>query len=148
MKLQILALAGLATLILVPAVHANEPYFPRGERGFLRLDANKDGKLTVAEYGPLLAKRMAIMDANGDKSLSAAEIDAALAKRIEARRTRMMQLLDANHDGSITEPELSAVLEDMFDKADTDKNGGVDMAEIKTFKRGPWRKARVDGSAK
>jgi Ca2+-binding EF-hand superfamily protein len=135
------ALAGTAA----PQAFANEPYFPRGEKAFQRLDANKDGRISTAEFAPVMDKRVATMDANGDKVLTAAEIDAALIKRVERRRVRIMQLLDANKDGSITEAELDGVVEDMFDKADADHNGGVDMVELRSFKRAKWRKALIDG---
>ena len=134
----ILALASTTVL-------ANEPYFPRGEKAFNRLDVNKDGRISTAEFAPVMDKRVAVMDTNGDKSLTAAEIDAALVKRVERRRIRIMQLLDANKDGTISEAELDRVVDDMFDKADADHNGGVDLAEVRSFKRGPWRKALLNG---
>ncbi len=59
---------------------------------------------------------------------------------MERRRIRMMELMDSNRDGTITQAEFDRVVEDMFDKADADNNGGVDLAELKGFKRGPWRK--------
>jgi Secreted protein acidic and rich in cysteine Ca binding region len=88
-----------------------------------------------------MAKRFAIEDVNGDKVISTAEIDALLQKRLEARRTKMLELMDANKDGSITEAEFNHVADSLFDKADTDHNGGVDLAELKGFKRGEWRKS-------
>ncbi len=130
---------------IATAAFANEPYFPRGEKAFQRLDTNKDGRISTAEFAPVMDKRVASMDSNGDKALTAAEIDAALIKRVERRRIRMMQLLDANKDGTITEAELDGVVEDMFDKADADHNGGVDMAELRSFKRAKWRKVLVEG---
>jgi Ca2+-binding EF-hand superfamily protein len=64
-----------------------------------------------------------------------------LQKRLEARRIRMLELMDANKDGSITTAEFDKVADSMFDKADTDHNGGVDLAELKSFRRAEWRKA-------
>jgi Ca2+-binding EF-hand superfamily protein len=144
MKKTIVLATGL-TGLLVTAALANEPYFPRSERGLERLDLNKDGKLTPNELAPAVMKRAARMDANNDKVLTAAEIDAALTKRIEQRRGRIMLLLDRDKDGRITEAEFEGVVEDMFDKADTNGDGGVDLAEIRSFKRGPWRKGLIDG---
>lgn len=144
-----ITLLGLGSLALASSITtatlANEPYFPRGEKAFQRLDINKDGRISTTEFAPVMDKRVAAMDSNGDKALTSAEIDAALIKRVERRRIRMMQLLDANKDGTISEAELDRVVDDMFDKADADHNGGVDLAEVRSFKRGPWRKALLNG---
>jgi Ca2+-binding EF-hand superfamily protein len=120
---------------------ANEPYLPRGEKALLRLDSNKDGRLSLDEIKPGIEKRLTLADANGDKQVTTAEIDLMLQKRVEKRRTRIMELLDSNRDGSISQAEFDRVVEDMFDKADADHNGGVDLAEMQGFKRGPWRKS-------
>jgi Ca2+-binding EF-hand superfamily protein len=142
-KLTTLAMGLLGTMTL--GALANEPYFPRSEKGLQKLDINKDGKLTALELAPALMKRLTRMDSNNDKSLSAEEIDASMLERVQKRRGRIMLLMDADRDGKITQAEVDVVLNDMFDKADTNSDGGVDMAEIKTFKRGIWRKALIDG---
>jgi Ca2+-binding EF-hand superfamily protein len=129
-------------VLAVPSL-ANEPYLPRNEKSLQRLDANKDGRISLTEVKPRMDKRLALADANGDKAVTAQEIDAMLLKRLENRRVRIMQLLDGNKDGSISQAEFDSVVEDMFDKADADHNGGVDLAELRGFKRGEWRKAYV-----
>jgi Ca2+-binding EF-hand superfamily protein len=134
-------LGALALSITSGVCLANEPYLPRNEKSLQRLDTNKDGRITRDEILPRMAKRFAIEDVNGDKVISTAEIDALLQKRLEARRTKMMELMDANKDGNITEAEFNRVADSLFDKADTDHNGGVDLAELRGFKRGEWRKA-------
>jgi Ca2+-binding EF-hand superfamily protein len=130
-----------ALFVLVGQVQANEPYLPRNEKSLQRLDTNKDGRIERDEIKPRMAKRFQAVDANGDKIVTVAEIDAMLQKRLEARRTRMLQLMDSNKDGSITAAEFDRVADSMFDKADTDHNGGVDLAELKGFRRAEWRKA-------
>lgn len=129
------AVVGFAGLAL-----ANEPYFPRAQRGFDRVDANRDGKIEKGEFLPLASKRLARMDVNGDHAVSAAELQQRMEEALLRRRDRIMALMDANHDGSISESELDKVVEAMFNGADTDKDGGVSMAELKGFKRGQWRK--------
>jgi Ca2+-binding EF-hand superfamily protein len=131
----------LALTMTAGAALANEPYLPRSEKSLQRLDANKDGRIERDEIRPRMAKRFAAIDANGDKVVTVAEIDTMLQKRLEARRTRMLALMDANKDGNITTGEFDRVADSMFDKADTDHNGGVDMAELKGFRRAEWRKA-------
>jgi Ca2+-binding EF-hand superfamily protein len=129
------------------AAEANEPYFPRSEQRFARLDTDKDGKLKPAELALVVQRSATALDANGDKQVSAAEIEAAMQKRLEKRRDRIMQLLDGNKDGAITEAEMDQVLNDMFDKADTDDDGSVSFAEIQVFKRAQWRKAYLERRA-
>jgi Ca2+-binding EF-hand superfamily protein len=130
----------LALFLIAGQVEANEPYLPRNEKSLQRLDMNKDGRISLDEVKPRMDKRLALIDANGDKAITSAEIDVMLQKRVEGRRIRMMELMDGNRDGSITQAEFDRVVEDMFDKADVDNNGGVDLAELQNFKRGPWRK--------
>jgi Ca2+-binding EF-hand superfamily protein len=138
----------LALFVLAGQVQANEPYLPRNEKSLQRLDTNKDGRINRDEIMPRMAKRFAVEDVNGDKIISTAEIDALLQKRLQARRSKMLELMDANKDGSITEAEFNRVADSLFDKADTDHNGGVDLAELKSFKRGEWRKAFLVQPAK
>jgi Secreted protein acidic and rich in cysteine Ca binding region len=141
-------LGAVALSMTAGAVLANEPYLPRNEKSLQRLDTNKDGRINRDEIMPRMAKRFTAVDANGDKVVTVAEIDAMLQKRLEARRTKMLELMDANKDGSITEAEFNRVADSMFDKADTDHNGGVDLAELKGFKRGEWRKVFLGQPAK
>jgi Ca2+-binding EF-hand superfamily protein len=140
----------VATAILgLSAVEAqaNEPYFPRAERSFQRVDMNNDGKLAPEELAVVVKKREWAIDANGDKQVSAVEIETAMQKRLEKRRDRIMALMDGNKDGVITEAEMDQVLNDMFDKADTDDDGSVSLAEIQNFKRAQWRKNYLERQA-
>jgi Ca2+-binding EF-hand superfamily protein len=140
-----LILGALALTMTAGATLANEPYLPRNAKAMQRLDANKDGRLTLEEVKPRYDKRLAVADVDNNKIVTSAEIDAMLQKRIERRRIRMMELMDVNRDGSITQGEFDKVVEDMFDKADADHNGGVDVAELQAFKRNQWRKSFVGG---
>lgn len=131
----------VALFIIAGSALANEPYLPRNEKALQRMDLNKDGRISIDEVKPRMDKRLALADGNGDKAVTSAEIDAMLQKRLEGRRVRIMELLDGNRDGTITQAEFDRVVEDMFDKADVDNNGGVDLAELQGFKRGAWRKS-------
>jgi hypothetical protein len=42
---------------------------------------------------------------------------------------------------------MDQVLNDMFDKADTDDDGSVSLAEIQNFKRAQWRKNYLERRA-
>lgn len=134
----------VSAMVLVASLgvaRADEPYLPRSEKSVLKLDTNKDGRVTPDEIKPRMLKRFARFDSNGDKAVTAQEFEAMLQKRIEQRRVRLFALMDANKDGTITQTEFDKVTDDMFDKADTDHNGGMDLAELKGFKRTQWRKA-------
>jgi Ca2+-binding EF-hand superfamily protein len=146
MRIVIVATIAIIGLGAVAAL-ANEPYFPRAERSFQRLDVNKDGKLAPEELAIVVKKREWVIDANDDKQVSAAEIEAAMQKRLEKRRDRIMALMDGNKDGVISEVEMDQVLNDMFDKADTDEDGSVSLAEIQNFKRAQWRKNYLERQA-
>jgi Ca2+-binding EF-hand superfamily protein len=146
MRIVIVATTAILGMFVVGA-QANEPYFPRAERSFQRLDVNKDGKLVPEELAVVIKKREWVIDANGDKQVSAVEIEAAMQKRLEKRRDRIMALMDGNKDGVITEAEMDQVLNDMFDKADTDDDGSVSLAEIQNFKRSQWRKNYLERQA-
>ena len=120
---------------------ASEPYLPRAQKAFDRLDANKDGKLSLAEFTPVAEKKFMGIDVNKDDAVSAAEIDASLQAAMERRRNRILSSLDADKNGSITRAELNKYVEAMVAGADTDSDGGVSFDEARIFKIAKWRKA-------
>jgi EF hand len=129
-----------AAFIASGVAFANEPYFPKAQRGFDRIDANKDGKIALAEFAPVVERRMSRLDSDNDKVVTAAELDARFAAAIEKRRNRILGLMDANRDGRITESELDNLLQAMFNSADMDRDGGLTLVELQGFKRADWRK--------
>jgi Ca2+-binding EF-hand superfamily protein len=146
MRQEILA-AMAATIIATTAAQAVEPYLPRQESSFKRVDANSDGKLEKPELRAVAAKRLQRFDANNDTSVTAAELDKMMLTAVTHRRERIMAFMDRNHDGAITQSELDMVVEAMFNNADADHSGAVTLAEAQNFKRAPWRKAFGQGGA-
>jgi Ca2+-binding EF-hand superfamily protein len=136
-----------AFLVTTLAANAGEPYFPRKEKSFGTIDANKNGEIDTAEFSPIALRGFTKMDVNGDKTVTSAEIDQRMTEAIARRRDRLLQLMDRNKDGSITEAELDKIVESMFNVADTDHNGGLTLAEMQGFKRGIWRKGMLGQSA-
>ena len=120
---------------------AAEPYLPRAQKSFDRLDINKDGKLSLAEFTPVAEKKFLSIDMNKDEAVSAAEIDASLQAALERRRNRILANLDADKNGVINRDELDKYVEAMVTGADTDCDGGVSFAEARIFKVAKWRKA-------
>ncbi len=144
---QIIALALVALAASTAATLANEPYFPKREKGFTRLDANKDGKVQRTEFEPVVSRRFARMDTNADKSITSAELAEAMQKAVERRRIRIMAVLDRDKNGTITEAELDNIVDSMFIGADTDKDGALTLAEMQGFKRADWRKRMMGQEA-
>jgi Ca2+-binding EF-hand superfamily protein len=126
---------------------ASEPYLPKAQKTFDRLDLNKDGKISLAEFTPVAEKRFLGIDMNKDDAVSAAEIDASLQAALERRRNRILANLDADKNGSISRTELDKYVEAMVAGADTDSDGGVSFAEARIFKIAKWRKAWEPTSA-
>ena len=127
------AAGGLAT--------AAEPYLPKGQKSFDRIDLNKDGKINLAEFTPVAEKRFLGIDVNKDTAVSTAEIDASLQAALERRRNRILANLDADRNGAISRAELDSYIEAMVTGADTDSDGGVSFSEARIFKIAKWRKA-------
>jgi len=120
---------------------ASEPYLPKAQKTFDRLDVNKDGKLSLAEFTPVAEKSFLSIDMNKDEAVSAAEIDASLQAALERRRNRILANLDADKNSVISRAELDKYVEAMVTGADTDSDGGVSFAEARIFKIAKWRKA-------
>jgi Ca2+-binding EF-hand superfamily protein len=134
MKVNAACVAGAAVLILLTAgqhAFANEPFLPRSERSFARLDADSDGKMTVNEWKPKAEKRFLRLDDDHDGTVTTAEIDAWLKRGIDRRKERMLSRLDQNKDGNVTREEVDAYIDALFNGADSDKDGGVTLAEIR-----------------
>ena len=119
---------------------AAEPYLPKAQKSFDRIDLNKDGKINLAEFTPVAEKRFLGIDVNKDNAVSTAEIDASLQAALERRRNRILANLDADRNGSISRAELDSYIEAMVAGADTDSDGGISFSEARIFKIGKWRK--------
>jgi hypothetical protein len=103
-----------------------------------RLDADKDGKVTQAEYAAGAKTSFDKLDANADGKVTAAEMDAAYtttkpgvgAAKVPSSAEKI-KTLDTDGDGSLSAVEHEAGSRTMFDKLDADKDGSVTEAEIK-----------------
>jgi Ca2+-binding EF-hand superfamily protein len=134
MKVNKACIAGAAALVLLGATHlafANEPFLPRSERSFARLDADSDGKMTISEWKPKAEKRFLRLDDDQNGTVTTAEIDAWLKRGIDRRKERLLTRLDQNKDGSVTRDEVDAYIDALFNGADGDKDGGLTLAEIR-----------------
>lgn len=109
-------------------------------------DADRDGKVTLAEFKTSNAQRQdrmfARMDANKDGKVTQAEAEAA-HERAEAHRKRaqerrgpvgMVARMDANKDGAVTRAELATASERQFQVADANKDGWLSKEELLTMR--------------
>ena len=134
----LVAASGVAAVATM--AFAAEPYLPRGQKAFERVDTNKDGKISLSEFSPLAEKGFLKVDANKDDAVSTAEIDAALQAAIERRRNRILANMDTDKNGSVTRAELGKYVEAMMKSADANGDGGVTFDEARIFKLAKWRK--------
>ena len=149
MRVNAACVAVAAVLILMTAGHhafANEPFLPRSERSFARLDADSDGKVTMNELKPKAVKRFLRLDDDQNGTVTTAEIDTWLKKGIERRKERMLGRLDQNKDGSVTGDEVDAYIDALFNGADGDKDGGLTLAEIRATPQKRPRQSDAKGN--
>lgn len=130
-----LALAGVLAASAAAAEDA-----PRRQRP--DPDANHDGKVTLAELRQVRQGRfLHRLDADKDGRVSRAEFDAGLARlRAKgrgdpARPARLWAMLDANKDGYVTEAEREATLARRFNAADTNHDGWLSKSELSMMRQ-------------
>jgi len=114
------------------------------------MDANKDGKVSMAEHAAGAQEMFKGMDANQDNRVTAEEMDATQkpwksedpshanteASAGKAHTHGMssadkIKAIDTNGDGAITPQEHELGSKKMFTKMDKDKDGFLTAAEIK-----------------
>ena len=122
--------AGAMLMIAGPALAQ-----PKGAAG---LDANGDGKVTLSEFqAGRGGQMMTRLDADKDSKLSKGEFS-AMRKTAQAAgkdgkgAERMWSRIDANKDGFLARSEVDALLAQRFKRMDTDNDGALTMAELKT----------------
>ncbi|MDP3195018.1 EF-hand domain-containing protein [Tabrizicola sp.] len=101
---------------------------------FDAIDADSDGKVTLAELEAHRKAEFAAADTNGDGALSPEELSAHQMARIQARmaeRTQaMIDNMDNDGNGSLSEDEMGqGPGERHFARLDTDNDGAISKAE-------------------
>ena len=106
------------------------PEFP-----FDTVDADKDGRVTLAEFDAYRAAKAAEMDTDGDGKLTAAELTAGhlaqMTERAAAMSAHMIDRLDTDGDKALSTAELGArpMPAMLFERADADGDGAVTKVE-------------------
>lgn len=110
--------------------------------GKARPDANGDGQLTLSEFTTARTNQMMRMDTDRDGKVSKVEFQAGTAARMakaEAKGrerkggkgdgSRAFGMLDANGDGVLDKAELGKMAQRRFGRMDADGNGVLTAAE-------------------
>lgn len=134
----------IATLIILPTATlsgiamADQRAQKRAEV-IQRLDANGDGKLSVAESITRASLRFDRTDTNSDGELTVEEITATMKRRSSERfARRIIRRLDADGDGKVTKAEMENQARKRFARMDADNSGFIEQSEMrgKRWRRG------------
>jgi len=108
----------------------------REGRGFARLDADKDGFISLEESGSRRIDMLKAADTNGDGELSQEELVAHIQKREYERRARQMsRMLDVDGDGKVTIAEIERQHEKRLALMDTNDDGQISQDEMRRAHR-------------
>lgn len=125
----LLALATLLTVMSVSSGHAQDRN--RGPQRMIEaLDADKDGRLSLAEIEAEQKRLFGMVDANGDGVLSVEEFRLHGGQLSRFGGTTLFDLLDVNGDQMITADELAAPTERWHRRYDTNGDGALETVEV------------------
>lgn len=127
----ILAAVG-ASFACVSLAQAQGVVSPNAMARLAEADANRDGRVTRAEFLAARTAQFARFDRNNDAVLTLADSPPPfIAARLGVDFTALLKMFDANKDGKVTRDEFVDGPTPAFDAADTDKNSVLDAAELK-----------------
>ncbi len=101
------------------------------------MDADKSGDITLEEVTKVTDERFATADADKDGKLTVAEVAAEIARlRSERMAERLISRLDTNEDGVLTADEVSKSRSKMFALLDKNDDGKIVKSEMPNRDRG------------
>ncbi len=114
---------------------------------FMKMDTNKDGKISADEHAAGAKKMFDTMDANKDGKVTATEMEAT-HQRVTGRKAAKsdmsavdkIKVIDTDGDGVLTAEEHAAGSSAMFEKMDTDKDGFLSKDEFAAGHAGMMKK--------
>lgn len=118
----------------------------RQQRLLERLDANKDGMISLEEFQPPGKHQgpMEKADSNNDGAVTLEEMQAMRAAKMaehDARMTERFTMMDSNDDGAVTQEEARQA---MFNHMDANQDGQLTTDELRPPKGGKGHKNRRD----
>lgn len=126
--------AGISLPLAVQA--APEDGSPRHEM-MARIDTDRDGKISPAEWNAATDARFARTDTNGDGFISPDEMKTAAQKRAAEHAARrkdrseeMFKRADANGDGKLSKAEYEARSQKMYERMMSHKGPGPDAPPV------------------
>lgn len=102
------------------------------ERMFERMDTDKDGSISKAEFDAAKKARFTRADANGDGKISLEEMTTEAQERAAKHAERHFAKLDKDGDGAVTAEEMEEARPghgDMFAKLDKNEDGMISREE-------------------
>ena len=137
--LAFLAVASAAGGVAVAA--ENRPGFGEGPRhgmAFDRADADANGDVTFEEFAAAMNSRMGSVDADKDGKMTVAEIASEIERmRAERMARRVIERFDTDGDGALTAMEVETRQKEMFALLDRNDDGRILDEEMP--RRRHWR---------
>ncbi|MBM7404720.1 MULTISPECIES: EF-hand domain-containing protein [Sphingomonas] len=115
----------------MPALAQNPPPRPDPAAMFAKMDTNKDGRVSRAEYVAARSQRFDQLDHDRDGVVTRSDFPRAAGNpQASARLDTLLGEADRNGDGKVTRAELKKAPAPGFDRVDADRDGYVTRAEM------------------
>ena len=128
----VLRISALLAFSSVPAGICTAQELPdTASARFEALDVNHDGVLSKYEYDSDVV--LAAMDSDNNSRISAAELQAFLGAEENGAPSASYRIsvADVDDDGELSDAEIRRGMEFRFQYLDSNKDGNVDLAELK-----------------
>ncbi|WP_395016635.1 hypothetical protein [Dongia sp.] len=106
---------------------ANKKHGDFSQRILERVDADKDGKISKAEFDAEGSKMFGKLDENSDGKIAESEMPQRHWAKFGGR---MFDRMDADNDGKVTKAEFQAAGEQMFQRMDKNGDGIIEKDEM------------------
>lgn len=122
----------LAAAALVAAPPALSQVQGSGMKVLASADANGDGVVTRDEYARARLANFSRLDRNKDGAVSKADFKrlARFKPQVADRLDALIAAMDTDKDGKVTRTEFAAAPMPLFNRADTNGDGKIDASEM------------------